>query len=212
MTISDEEWLAAARSRASTGDWERAPDELFAAIRRAARPPAPAPAAPPCPFCADHPPLQRFQRYELQTTHPLLFCGNCLGFWATGDALTRGVADAGQVHPALHAARAPRRCRSCFGHLKPDGVCAKCGKSLPKLNCPGCARPVERVEKDGIVLDQCASCTGVWFDMGEITAVFGLPPAQGLAASLIDEHATDDEPPGWQLLVISALRMLAPFL
>ena len=151
-------------------------------------------------------------RFELQTVSPLMYCNACYGFWSTGDALSRGPVDPGVVHPALEAARAPRRCRACFGHLKPDHTCAKCGKALPPLDCPNCGKTMERIERDGIQLDKCEPCTGVWFDTGEIAAVHRLVPAQGLAASTVDEHASDDEPPGWLTAAMMVGRVLVPFL
>lgn len=213
MSTSDEDWIAAARARAASGAWERPADAIFAGLKResAARA-ASAPQLPACPYCADHPALLRFRRFELQTIEPLLFCGQCFGFWAKGDALARGVADPGTGHPALEVGLAPRRCRACFGHLKPDDSCAKCGQALPRLNCPGCGEAMERFEKEGVTLDQCTTCRGTWFDMGEIVRVYGLAPAQGLAASTVDEHATDGEPPGWLLALQVASRIAFPFL
>lgn len=152
------------------------------------------------------------RRYELQTIDPLRFCQNCYGFWAVGDSLSRGVADPGTGHPALEQSMAPRRCRACHGRLKPDHTCRECGQPLPTLSCPACGQPMQRMEKDGILLDQCAPCRGVWFDIGEIVAVYSLVPAQGLAASTVDEHAHDDEPPAWAVALGVASRAILPFL
>jgi Zn-finger nucleic acid-binding protein len=213
MTISDDEWAAAARARAAAGDWERPADAVFAELRaQADQRKVAAPPALLCPYCDSHPPLAILQRYELQTATPLRYCNNCYGFWAAGDSITAGLSEPGDGHPALHAARGPRRCRSCFGHLKPDGACAKCGKTLPPLNCPACGKVMERMTREGVQLDQCAPCTGVWFDTGEIAAVFKLEPAQGLAAATVDEHATDDDPPEWLTAAMVVGRMVLPFL
>lgn len=213
MSISDDEWVAAARARAARGQWEREPDVVLAALRGAAAERAAAePPLPACPYCQEHPRLQRFQRYELQTVRPLLYCPACYGFWAVGDALVRGVADPGVVHPALETGLAPRRCRACFGHLKPDNTCAKCGQELPRLACPQCGLEMERYEKEGVLLDQCGPCTGTWFDVGEVAAVFKLAPPQGLAASTVDEHAADDEPTGWLVALSVVSRLVFPYL
>ncbi len=211
VTISDDEWIAAARNRAAAGSWERPAGDVLAELRRhGVRSEAAGVAALKCPYCESHPLLARMQRYELQAVHPLWYCNSCYGFWATGDALVRGVADPGTGHPALEASRAPRRCRACFGHLKPDHTCARCGKSLPRLNCPACARTMERTEEDGVQLDQCGHCTGTWFDTGEIAAVHKLVPAQGLAAGTVDEHAADDEPPAWLTAAMILSRVFLP--
>jgi Zn-finger nucleic acid-binding protein len=214
MPVRDEEWLREARMRAQRGQWERDPEEIYRDLRaaRAATMPLPA-GGPPCPYCAEHPPMQKFWRYEVQTMDPLYCCPKCYGFWATGDSLARGVADpASAYHPALAQAMAPKRCRACHGRLKPEGTCRKCGESLPLLTCPACSKPMERFEKDGVTLDQCGPCRGTWFDVGEITAVYSIAPPQGLAASTVDEHATDDLPSGWMMALDIASRLAFPFL
>ena len=71
---------------------------------------------------------------------------------------------------------------------------------------------MERIDREGVTLDQCAPCTGVWFDTGEIAAVFKLEPPQGLAASRIDENATDDGPPDWLSAAMILSRLFLPFL
>jgi Zn-finger nucleic acid-binding protein len=158
-----------------------------------------------------HPPMQPFPRYELVSADPFLFCGRCYGFWAEGDALARGVADAGYVHPALDAAVAPRRCKKCFGHLKPNNECAKCGEAPDVYRCPACSKPMERLEQAGVHLDRCNPCNGTWFDTGEIARVYRLAPVQGLAASTVDEHALDGEPPAWMHAAWILARVFLPF-
>jgi len=212
VTISDDQWVAAARARAAGGAWERDPGDIFAGLRREVAERPPVPGQPGCPYCPDHPEMAILRRYELQTIDPLRFCSRCYGFWAVGDSLARGVADPGFVHPALEQVPAPLRCRSCHGRLKPDYTCRGCGKQLPTLGCPGCDRPMERFEKGGILLDQCGPCGGTWFDVGEIVAVYNLAPVQGLAASTVDEHGHEDEPPPWAIALNVASRMLFPFL
>jgi Zn-finger nucleic acid-binding protein len=39
------------------------------------------------------------------------------------------------------------------------------------LNCPLCALPLEAVERQGIELDHCPSCGGLWLDAGELDAL-----------------------------------------
>lgn len=148
---------------------------------------------PRCPACPAHPPLQVFRRYELVTNEPLRHCAGCWGFWAMGDALALGVADDGQEHAALRAVVAPRRCRACGGHLKPNDACAKCGQAPPLFDCPTCGKPMERSCKGEVRLDHCAACRGTWFDVGEIGAVYGLTPVQGWAAREVDETAAPPE-------------------
>ncbi len=71
---------------------------------------------------------------------------------------------------------------------------------------------MERSVHAGVTLDTCASCTGTWFDIGEIGQVYGLQPPQGLGARLVDEHACNDEPPGWAMMLGTIVRLVAPFI
>lgn len=86
----------------------------------------------------------------------------------------------------------------------------KCKRELPRLDCPSCQEPMERFEMQGITRDQCDPCDGVWFDTGEISAVYQRQPVQGLAASRVDEHAADDEPSPVELMLSIVLQLLAP--
>lgn len=226
----DEAWLAQARARVAAGaEWERTPEEIEAAAKaiREARKNAP-PGAMCCPYCDIHPPLQVYPRYEMVTQTPLRFCPSCFGFWAAGDSLSAGIADPYDDHPALRVAPAPRRCRACNGHLGSEGICVKCKRELPRLNCPACRTPMERFEMQGITLDHCDPCDGVWFDTGEIAAVFGVEPPRGKIGSLAEASARlspqlvlgygpiwvpepddisyepHDDPPGW----LRALHLL----
>lgn len=39
------------------------------------------------------------------------------------------------------------------------------------LNCPLCAMPLEAVERQGVEIDHCRSCGGLWLDAGELNAL-----------------------------------------
>lgn len=213
MKVSDEQWIADARTRAAAGSgWEREWDGIAAeltlkdAVKGAPRTDL------ACPYCSAHPPLEKVRRFDVFSTEPLLRCPACYGFWAKGDALSTGVRDQYDEHPSFYAVRAPARCRTCHGRLRDDESCVNCGEKLALLNCPSCGKQMERWKKGSLKLDSCPACAGTWFDVGEIATVYGLTPPQSFPASLVDEHATDDEPPGWQLFLMSALRILAPFI
>jgi Zn-finger nucleic acid-binding protein len=36
------------------------------------------------------------------------------------------------------------------------------------MTCPKCAGTLARLEIDGVEVDRCASCGGIWFDKGEL--------------------------------------------
>ncbi|MGH2609164.1 MAG: zf-TFIIB domain-containing protein, partial [Tepidiformaceae bacterium] len=142
---------------------------------------------------------------------PLRYCPNCCGFWAAGDSLSRGVADPNTDHPALRAGLPPRRCRGCNGHLKPNGYCTKCKRSLPTMSCPACHMVMTPLTQHSITIDVCGMCHGRWFDMGEITAVLGIVRTPSLAAlnnqyQEVKDELEDGLDP-WINLLVLALRL-----
>ncbi len=51
------------------------------------------------------------------------------------------------------------------------------------MDCPQCSIPLIVVERNGIELDYCISCKGIWFDAGELQL---LPEALGVKAEIPD--------------------------
>ncbi len=39
------------------------------------------------------------------------------------------------------------------------------------MNCPLCAIPLKAVERQGVEIDHCPSCGGLWLDAGELDAL-----------------------------------------
>lgn len=71
---------------------------------------------------------------------------------------------------------------------------------------------MERAPKATFHVDECRACQGTWFDVGELGAVFGRIPQQGLAASTIDENAPDPVPRALLEIAFFLLRRLVlPF-
>lgn len=194
--LSDDAWVA--RLRAAYA--ERG-DDFEEALHAVVPAPAPPPAAEdkgPCPFCASHPPLRPFPADVLCVAAQLLYCPACYGFWAPAAAIAAGITgDAGE-HPALRARQAPARCRSCFGVLMPDGRCARCKHPPPLYQCPQCDVTMDRRSSDGITLDHCSKCRGIWFDMGELTAACKIVDTPSLTERYIEmqsaEHAATLDP------------------
>ncbi len=70
-----------------------------------------------------------------------------------------------RVNPPCHGCQAPldrnlEKCPAC-GH-----------KNV--IACPVCSRSMERRATDGLTLDVCKHCQGVWFDNAELTAIWRL--------------------------------------
>ena len=44
---------------------------------------------------------------------------------------------------------------------------------LAPLHCPKCRGPWRRVERNGLVIDQCEQCQGIFLDRGELEQLLG---------------------------------------
>jgi Zn-finger nucleic acid-binding protein len=62
-------------------------------------------------------------------------------------------------------------CRSPLARHEPE--CGVCGWRV-ELDCPTCARPLDAAEQDGMLLDYCRHCKGVWFDHAELAGIWRL--------------------------------------
>jgi Zn-finger nucleic acid-binding protein len=134
----------------------------------------------PCPVCLgatmDKVPVVEEtggQRGPLLLDH----CGRCGGVWF----------EAGEVQhlrgcqpESLWQAIAPRsegfhmQCRACHGFIERGAAaCPACGWRNV-LDCPVCQRPMETATHQGVQLDACKSCKGVWFDHSELASLWQL--------------------------------------
>jgi Zn-finger nucleic acid-binding protein len=163
--------------------------------------------SPVCPSCERRPPLERFPRYQVVTYEPLRYCPFCHGFWARGDSLARGVADPYSQHPALRHMPVTA-CKACGKRLDENLNCTKCDWVAPALDCPSCREPMHRVKTGGVVLDICGSCEGIWFETGEINALYGLSnrPAS-LIATMFPQASECDGLEGIDVADIIALAI-----
>jgi Zn-finger nucleic acid-binding protein len=129
----------------------------------------------PCPVC-----LIMMEKAQIRGRAGVLtldHCSRCGGVW-----FERGeVQELAMRTPAsLWAEIAPRAdtprppCHQCQTPLDRDAEkCAACGHSN-QINCPACDRTMRRVVRNGLVLDLCERCHGVWFDHRELSAVWQL--------------------------------------
>lgn len=65
-------------------------------------------------------------------------------------------------------------CHTPFSRAEP--ACPACGRE-PVIDCPACDRPMHGEAREGIHLDVCRHCRGVWFDHGELETVWRLQAA-----------------------------------
>ena len=36
------------------------------------------------------------------------------------------------------------------------------------LDCPACLKPIREIDHQGVLIDTCVACRGVWLDRGEL--------------------------------------------
>lgn len=212
--MSDDEWVSRLRERYAGGGMAAVEnDPVYDDVAGEDEQPGTGAAViPHCPACEARPPLAPLAG-ETSTWDGLLHCPVCYGFWASDQVVAAGLAGAVD-HPAAHALEGPRRCRACFGHLKPDGNCAKCGKSRPALVCPACSATMAPFANGPVALDRCGACRWTWFDTGEVRRLYGLGDGDdsGLASDLVKTMPPADAPDaGWPLAlqgVAGILRFL----
>jgi len=68
-------------------------------------------------------------------------------------------------------------------------------ENIVKLSCPKCKAAMRTYERNGIVIDQCTSCHGIFLDRGELERLIGIESSylgqgnqstQGLLGKLFD--------------------------
>jgi len=129
----------------------------------------------PCPVC-----LIMMDKAQIQGRAGVLtldHCNRCGGVWFEKGEMQQLAA---RTPESLWAEIAPRSdtprppCHNCQTPLDRDAEkCAACGHSNV-INCPSCDREMSRVSRNGLVLDVCDKCHGVWFDHKELEAVWRL--------------------------------------
>ena len=80
-------------------------------------------------------------------------CEKCSGIWFTREAL---------LYPSVDSAALPRASRT------PIPATGKCRRVA---SCPVCRRSLLAERVEGIDIDSCVHCAGVWLDPGEYDAV-----------------------------------------
>jgi len=105
------------------------------------------------------------------------YCRRCGGVWfdagevrALREAQPKGLGSSVELRET--AFRMP--CHTCHAPMDRDAEsCPACGWKN-RLDCPICQKTLDRIEKDGLTLDACKPCRGVWFDNHEIAQIWNL--------------------------------------
>ena len=129
----------------------------------------------PCPVCLG----VTMEKARVGTDRGLLLdhCGRCGGVWfEAGELLQlrqRGASSFWKaITPRSDAFR--MQCHSCHSFIgRNDPTCGACGWTN-RLDCPLCQQRMERGTHQGITLDSCRSCKGVWFDHHELASIWSL--------------------------------------
>lgn len=130
----------------------------------------------PCPVCLGVQ-MEKVQMGNATSALVIDHCPRCGGVWfEKGEAqqLTRhSPSDLWKHIPPRESGPKPP-CHGCGTPLDRDAdKCAVCGKKN-ELECPVCARTMERRKHSGLTLDVCANCKGVWFDHAELKSVWSI--------------------------------------
>jgi Zn-finger nucleic acid-binding protein len=139
----------------------------------------------PCPVCVGV--MMEKKRIDGRAGSLTLdFCPRCGGMWFDrGEVGSLAQRDSSAIQPLLidAAARVRPPCQGCGTPLDRNAKkCEVCGRRNV-LSCPVCDETMERREHDGLVLDACRRCQGVWFDNAELSAIWRLKLAEATGAA-----------------------------
>ena len=126
-----------------------------------------------CPVCLG----ATLNKSAIETTPPFTLdhCPRCGGVWfdhgevqrlrkCAPERLWQRVAQIEGVHRM--------QCHSCTSPLeRGDSRCEACGWEV-ELDCPSCGAAMESGQHDGVHLDVCRKCKGVWFDRHELAEIW----------------------------------------
>lgn len=130
----------------------------------------------PCPVCIGVQ-MEKAQIGTATSAVVLDHCPRCGGVWfEKGEAqqLTRHAPSLLWQHIPPRASMLKPLCHGCRAPLDRDAKrCGVCGKDNV-LECPMCAKAMERREHAGLTLDVCSHCKGVWFDHVELKRLWSI--------------------------------------
>jgi Zn-finger nucleic acid-binding protein len=58
------------------------------------------------------------------------------------------------------------------------------------MSCPRCQSPLHEIDRDGITIDRCDRCRGIWLDRGELEKLLARQPDSEARAPT---HRGDDD-------------------
>ena len=126
-----------------------------------------------CPVCLGVP-LNKL-RLKAQGDLLLDYCQRCGGIWFDAGEIPQLRRYHPQVlwrHIVLHDKQYNMTCHACYGRIpRHASHCPAC-RWRNVIDCPVCALPLRPLERDGLKLDLCQACKGVWFDNIELAEIW----------------------------------------
>jgi Zn-finger nucleic acid-binding protein len=102
-------------------------------------------------------------------------CRRCGGIWFDAGEVAALRAASPQTlwaHVALSQEAFRMKCHACLASFRRnEAACPACGWHNV-LECPRDGAPMARIERDGLTVDVCKRCRGVWFDNVELAEVW----------------------------------------
>lgn len=132
----------------------------------------------PCPVCLG----VRLEKTRVGTRGELVLdsCRRCGGIWfELGEVqrLKRFRAQALWDRVGMRDDAFRMQCHDCHAPMDRNAVgCPACGWKN-SIDCPVCQRSMEPQTHEGLRLDACRTCKGVWFDHVELAAIWSLAAA-----------------------------------
>lgn len=163
----------------------------------------------PCPVCLG----VRMEKTRIGSHGELVLdsCGRCGGIWFELGEVQR----LGRHQPQALWERLPRRdqpfrmqCHACHAPMDRNAATCPACAWRNSMDCPMCDRPMHAEVHDGLRLDLCRACKGVWFDHVELAAIWTLAlertahrsSGTGLASSHSGRRAMDTAGDGVETL------------
>ena len=136
----------------------------------------------PCPVCLGVQ-MQKTPVGPRGSQVVLDWCRRCGGIWFEAGELLR-VRNRAPDELWKRVARRKRRfnmqCHSCLAWMdRGTEKCPACGWRN-RIDCPQCQRQIEPRTHQGLTLDACNGCKGVWFDHDELAAIWTMSLAAAL--------------------------------
>lgn len=112
-------------------------------------------------------------------------CQRCGGTWLLRGQIPRlRTASARALRSMIRRANdSTFLCHDCHTPLDRDAAsCPACGWAN-RLDCPECGKPMRRKSENGVTVDACGGCQGVWLDHHELAAALWTAAAASTAAA-----------------------------